>query len=354
MHILFLINSITKTCGISSHVYSLICGLKKYPLIDITVICGYADEEWIQQLNSQHIDIIINHCFDHNKRTYINFSAAALFLFAYCLTNKVDIIHSHHHYCGNIAYYITKVIRIKTFLTNHGIIPPIGRLSHYKTDILIVPTERIKNHIIKCNKIHESKVFIINNGVTRIRSCTTETPKIKIISASRMIKLKALDIYIKAVALLGKEYLEKAEFYLAGEGPEKEKLLELISNSHTQLHYIGNILHFNAELCRYNIYIHTSTLEAFPMTLLEAGMSRTLVIVSNFEGLNEYFSENIDGLVFEMNNVSDLSEKIKFAIDHYEGLRCMRDQYYDKVCRYYTYDRMSQQTVKLYRNIMNV
>ena len=72
------------------------------------------------------------------------------------------IIHTHNHYAANLSKIISRLLRIKTIQTCHGIIPEEGRLSHFSADYIISVNEHIIKYLIE-NKLGEQNFEILEN-----------------------------------------------------------------------------------------------------------------------------------------------------------------------------------------------
>ena len=214
---------------------------------------------------------------------------------------------------------VSKRLYVKTILTNHGILPEIGKLHHFAAEYIIAVNEHIVEYVLNNNIKDKDHVKLIRNGIPFDKTLKRKVnPKLKFIAASRLVYEKGLDIYIKAVSLLPEEIKNKAEFYLAGEGEYENELLLLNIGHKAGINFLGPIKELSKELYSYDVFImpSRSKSEGFPLTVVEAGFAKNIIIISNFVGLNHVFEDNKDGIVFYLNNYKDLYEKIKNCIEN--------------------------------------
>ena len=139
-----------------------------------------------------------------------------------------------------------------------------------------------------------------------------------IVSAGKLVPLKGFSILIKALAKLPKEKLDLhlaiagSEDYATQDGHEEE-LQELIKELGLQsrVTLLGNVTPLAPLLQNAHLFVLASKSEGFGRVVAEAMASRCPVIASNVGGLKELVgSEGERGLLFEVGNVKELSEKM--------------------------------------------
>ena len=63
-----------------------------------------------------------------------------------------------------------------------------------------------------------------------------------------------------------------------------------------------------------DILLVTSKVEIMPLIVLEAFLSETIVISSNFSGVKNVIKNNVDGFVFNIKNYQEAIELIDFVV----------------------------------------
>jgi L-malate glycosyltransferase len=354
MNSLYLIGELSNSDGVSSHCYNLLSALIADKKMKIYVICSGGDA--IDKFRNLGIKVFIYKTFSFQKRSYSNYLFSCILLFKFVLKEKIDIIHSHNHYMASIAFRVSKISKVKTVQTNHGLFPEVGRLNHYSAHFLIVVNDHIKEYLDKNKLFSSDKVSLIRSGIKPPSTLACEekvNDKIKFIAASRLIKEKGFDVYLKAVSILPQKFKENAEFYFAGKGEYEIELLILNKNLKSKVIFLGEILNLKDRLCNYDVFVLPSESEGFPMTLIEAGLSKCLVISSNFLGLNSVFENEKDGLLFKKGDHHDLAEKIEFVIENFDKLHYLREHFYDKVKVEFSLEKMVSETVELYKKCLS-
>jgi glycosyltransferase involved in cell wall biosynthesis len=153
-----------------------------------------------------------------------------------------------------------------------------------------------------------------------------------------------------AVLLNALDLVEGARVRVAGEGPEKARII-----AHGCVKALGHRLPSEIYLeMRHAAYLVMPSLwyENFPRTLVEAQACGLPVIASRLGALAELIDDGRTGLLFEAGNAADLAEKIRWAENHSGELVVMgqasRRQYEEN----YTADINYRQLVAIYSDAM--
>jgi len=109
----------------------------------------------------------------------------------------------------------------------------------------------------------------------------------------------------------------------------------------------GDILHelYSNAYC----YVHPSTIEGLPITLLEAVAYGKCVIGSDIPPVLEVVKDK--GLIFESKNVDDLETKLKQALSDPELTAKLGAEAKEMGIQEYSYDNIAEKTEKLYRAV---
>jgi len=95
----------------------------------------------------------------------------------------------------------------------------------------------------------------------------------------------------------------------------------------------------------------SSRWEGFPLTPIEVFSMEKTIIASNIDGNNEIVKHEVNGLLFEKDNVDDLKEKISLLIDNNKKIRKLEQEavkdYNDK----YSYTIFLESYMNLYKGL---
>ncbi len=354
MKILILTNQLLTTCGVSKHLLYFLKEAKKYSDFELTLICGGGDA--IDEYQNLVKEVLVWPCIQHNNRSLKFFLKSIFKLFALQKKNKFDIIHSHNHYAANIAKIVSLVFKLKTIQTVHGIIEPIGKLNHYPSDYFITVNEHVSKYLLKDLNKKSTNVRLIRCGIPVLNDKKISANlKLKIFAAGRITEIKAFDIYVKALSLLPKNIFNMAEFYLAGSGEDENKIINLSKELDVPLIYLGQLNSISNELITSDILIipSRSKYEGFPLTIVEAALNKNLIISSNFLGHDSILNNNINCLIFNIDDAQELSEKISYAIENFDKLKPMINNLYEVAIKEFDLNDMVNKTLNFYSDILN-
>ena len=353
MKILLLYNELKNTCGVSKHLMYMLEGFRKENNFEFYIICGGGDA--VERYYGLCKEVIVFPEILHVNRSIKNFLSSTLKIYKFVKLKKINIIHSHYHYVSNIAEIVRKISDVKTVQTIHGLIPPKGLFNHFPSKNLIAVNENIIDYLNIEIKVSKKKIYLIRSGISiNDDQVLKNSEKLKIIAASRMVEGKGVDLYIRAVANLPKELKSKCEFYFAGKGILESELLVLNHEMKAGILFLGDVIGLTETLWETHIFVFPSKLdEGFPIILIEAGLTNNLVISSNISAIRKLFKVGIDIITFEIGNLDDLKNKLRFSIENYSNLNSVRKNYTSIVKNEFDLTTMVSNLSSFYEEITN-
>ncbi|MBH1942057.1 glycosyltransferase [Mobilitalea sibirica] len=240
-----------------------------------------------------------------------------------------DIIHAHTiGFDGAISVRLKEKYNIPVSITAHGsdVVIPIEdkKLSYIisicrRANTVVTVSSKLKNILIK--EAPDLNVQVILNGFNN-QYCS-EVPKKKhsIIQVSNLIEQKKVDITLKAVATLYKEYRD-VTLTVIGDGPEKNHLKELC----TQLN-ISDIVNFTGQISNCEVLKRMSETEVFIMpsikeglgiVYLEAMASGCLTIGTRGEGIEDIIKNKVNGFLIEADNIEMIITYVRSCFENTE------------------------------------
>lgn len=351
MKILFLVNELLAVCGVTKHFYHLISGLKtQFPQNEYFVICGGGNN--IEQFENLGINVIVDKNILHQERSIKRYFAGIKNIYSFVKKNDIQIIHSHHHYSASIAYKVSKITNAKTILTNHGIIPEVGILNHFDADNIIAVNKHVEEYLIERRIKCEDQISLIPHGFPNSGQKTRMKDKIRVIAGGRFTKEKGFNVYLDAVAMLPSEIKESAEFLLAGNGKDEQNLKELNKHTNAEIKFLGIVSDFQKYLLDTDIFVMPtlSMEEGFPTILIEAALSRNLIITSKFRGFN-FVLNNENSFLFEVGNADELTFLLKKTITNLQNYSNKIDALYNVVNERFSLEKMVHSTNLVYNTL---
>lgn len=356
MNILFLTGELNYTDGVSSHLFNLICGLSENRDTGIHLICSGGEAS--EKFNLPFVRLSVNKNLSHESRSIVNFSKAYFDVKKYCLKNRIDIIHSHNHYAANIAGRAAAASKACTVQTIHGLIPEGGRLRHFYADKYFSLNKKITEHLILNGITGRDDVIEIRQGIPEknlfkkklFHDYGNENIPV-ILYASRLIKEKSCNIFIKAAAEVRKITGRKLKFYIAGTGEFENELKSLSDILNAGIEFLGSQENILPVMRNADIFVSTTAMssEGFPMTVAEAAFSGCLIISSRQSWLTEVFDENKDGLCYKAGDHTELAENILRALENEKCSQEMSESFQNKAADLFNLSEMIKIHTDLYK-----
>jgi len=134
--------------------------------------------------------------------------------------------------------------------------------------------------------------------------------------AGRLVKRKGWEEFIKAAFLL-RNKCPNMGFLIAGDGPDKSRMLKLIEelNIKDSVKYFGFVPDMNSFYNLIDCLVIPSHWEPLGLVGIEANACGVPVIAANVDGLREIIDDRENGLLFQPKDERDLAEKIRLIED---------------------------------------
>jgi glycosyltransferase involved in cell wall biosynthesis len=348
--------------GGPKHVDLLINNLS--PNINIYLACP-ADEPyyslWTSNEKVKEIFVV-----PHRKFSLIHFSK----LLRFCINNNISLVHSHgkgagiYSRCLNVFFNTIEVVH-----TFHGI-----QIDHYKkyqqrvylmiersltrfTKKFINVSFGEKDKCINYNFFKEEQSEVIYNAISplTIKKCEGEEfsllkKKFVVTTISRFDYAKNMKLAYKIAKSFGNH--KDILFLWIGDGQDKEEL-----QKQTQKDQLTNIVFtgFKTNVEKYlscsDIYLSTSRWEGLPYVLIESASIGLPIIATNVVGNNEVVKDQVNGYLFDSENLEVAIEKIKILYNN----RCLYDKLAAESFRIYKENFMIENMISkievIYQNL---
>lgn len=288
------------------------------------------------------------------------------------LHNKIDLVHLSYmsaNWMWWLPYPLTKILhKIPYIITIHG-----GGMHKWKprfphkllfknASAVIGVSERIKREyekrtgreiklippLIPFRKCEEEK------GKLRIRYDLDRTDTILLCLGS-IKRIKGNDILLEAFIKLGKKYIKehKLKLIFAGDGDLRKNLEEKTNREDYSeyVRFLGNIPHEDVPKIYKiaDIYIIPSIFEGNPISLLEALYNEMPIIGSDTSGINDIIANNENGLLFGINDPTDLKKKIMYLINNQYIMKKMANKAKETFDYNYNFEAVVKKYTELYQ-----
>jgi len=290
-----------------------------------------------------------------------------------------DLIHAHlitGILYGKISRLWMKVPMIITYHNTSGFgvkDKVISRIFSRKYDRIIAVSESVKNFVHNFFKIPDQKIVTIYNGTDTKRffdskieyeETSNDRTDITFGCIGRIAEQKGYKYLVEALAKLEKKVLQNITVKIAGDGPLREEMEEMVKKNNLEDHveFVGNLTDIPKFLCNVDVYIMPSLWEGFSVALIEGMASGKPIILSNIPSFTEMlglkklnmsngFSDTIFGAIFEVGNSQALANAIEWMIENQGKWPEFGKNSY-KRAKLFDISKTVEQHEKLYMNIV--
>lgn len=238
--------------------------------------------------------------------------------------NKIDLIHTHNYKADFIGMAAARKVKVPIVATLHGYIGKGVKLRFYEfVDKLtlrsfdkIVAVDYKQGEILKRRY---RQVTVINNGVqlplnTPVKS---SVENMAVGTVGRLSEEKGFPYLLQAFAKVKSEF-PQIKLVVVGDGPLKVSLKNLTSS--LRLDGFVEFAGFQPDVTRYyqdfNLYVSSSLLEHFPMSILEAMSYGKAIVATNVGGTTDLIKDGETGILIRPASVDDLYVALKKVISN--------------------------------------
>lgn len=341
--------NIRPVCGRSKAILLLAKGLNKHCIHVYLFTNKESDFSLINQYGIKLKVIPINPL----SKSIYNFNKSILLIKKYATYYELDVVHTHHRYVEFLAFITKKVfgLNYKSVTTVHSLVTD-RRFISFKSDKVIAVSNFIKENLIKNYNLQKNRISVIPTGI-EIPSELSElkSNEIVLLGFGRFEHEKGFDIILKAVENL-KPIVGRIVVKLVGEGSQGK-----------YYHNLSKILNIDVEINinygtpwdeikKATIVVVPSRIEAFGLSILEAGAMGKCVVASNVGGIPEIIDNEINGLLFERESEEDLFYKLKYLLDNRSLIEEYGKKLKTKVEEYFILGRMIDLYLKEYQKLL--
>lgn len=280
-----------------------------------------------------------------------------------------DVIHSHRYKENILAYLVSKTKKgIKLITTQHGMSEAEGNigLKHQlisKLNFFLLPrcfqnivavSKDIQKAFVNQYRFPEDKVKVIHNGIEipEVSPIMKEKNSFVIGSSGRLFPIKDYPLMVE----VAREILKKTNgirFELAGDGPERLKIQDLIkkNGSGKIFHLRGFVDDISSFYKGLDLYLNTSIHEGIPMSVLEAMAHGVPVIAPKVGGLMEIIDDGVNGYLVDGRNVKDFVNRCIALFENDTLRKEMGSAARNKIINKFSMDQMAQKYYNLYLDV---
>jgi glycosyltransferase involved in cell wall biosynthesis len=254
--------------------------------------------------------------------------------------NHIEILQSHSYKSDLITLFLKLFTNTKIISTVHGYNPASDRVKsrifwgfyrklwYFFDHIIVVAQAMLEIPVFKRLNQH-GKVSVVQNFLSEFPVSNGHqdifTDSFTIICIGRLAPEKNQILLCQALKEIQSEKTFKC--FIIGDGPERTKIEHYVrfANLEQQIELTG----FQSDVLSYyqkaDVLVIPSRYEGLPLSLLEA-MSLKIPIIATDIGEIHSILQDGKGLLFERDNLSDLVDKLSFAMVHQRELAQMAEK----------------------------
>ena len=349
--------------GIRTHLLTLLVGLDRIKY-DPVVICT-PDTPLAEDVAAMGITVIPLSISDGLNP--FQDMMAALRLRTILRKVKPAILHIHSAKAGLVGRLaVMSKRRPKVVVTMHSYVfdermgpgqrnlyAKIERYFSKFTDRYIAVSQALKDEMVTEMGLDADMISVIYNGVEFQNVKKTPHPDIRIGIVSRLAPQKGIEYLIRAAALVLSSR-QDVVFQIVGDGPERPTLGSLRDSLGIReaVYFLGARKDVPELLSTFDLYVQTSTSEAFGFSILEALSQEIPVVATRVGGVPEIIDDERTGLLAETRNPRDIADKILLMLSDLSRATEMAQAGSADVRERFTFARMVQATQELYADLL--
>lgn len=304
------------------------------------------------------------------------------FIEVYNAINDTDVIHLNSSKIGLFGVLAGRLHnlsnpdqKVKIIFTSHGWAFNDARFSYptkilfkllqWITVILSHQTITVSNAVKKEMEhmpLTKRKMITIHNGIKEFEILDQAQARAKlgpeirseiwIGTISELTPNKGIDSAIRAFGRIAPEY-PHTTFFILGEGEQKEELQALVQvlNLSKQVILCGYVPQANTYLSAFDIVTLTSRTDAFPYSLLEAGVAGVPTIASRVGGIPEIIENTLSGILTRPDNIREIESAMRFMLDNPQRRLQMGETFRHTTTSRFSFEKMINRITSLYQKI---
>ncbi|MBO3839438.1 MAG: GT4 family glycosyltransferase PelF [Thermoproteota archaeon] len=292
-----------------------------------------------------------------------------------CKSEKPDVIHANNRFFSTtICGALLKKIMGKPLVTTLHLGPmllnrkffdflintyekTVSRWIIQSSDKIIAVSNSVMKHAFSLGAA-SSKIKVIPNGVDldefKPRREFKRIGVEKIIFVGRLFPNKGVQYLVKAAPIVLAKH-PRVEFVIVGRGPMEAELRNMVKRLNVEhaFKFLGIVPSIPEVMSQCDIFVRPSLTEGMPLTILEAMACGLPVIASKIPGSSEVVKDGETGILVETGNVEQLSSAIIKLLEDENYAERIRKRAYEFVKNHYSWDRVAEEYLKTYNEILN-
>jgi glycosyltransferase involved in cell wall biosynthesis len=232
-------------------------------------------------------------------------------------------------------------------------------------DRYIVISEATRDKLL-AHRVRPERIDIVHCGydpriadgaraaAAAVHAAATE-PAPSIITASRLVPYKRVDLVVTALALLNERHPD-LRLRIIGQGPERERLESLartlgVADRVEFLGFVPSHDDVMREIAKSTLFVSASQIEGFGISVVEAAAVDVPFVITDMPVFREVTRDGTGGLLFESGNAEDLAHKIDTLLTD-EALRATCHEQAASLVESYDWDALGDETAAVFEDVI--
>jgi len=235
----------------------------------------------------------------------------------------------------------------------HSLLKPLNKLVVKNANKIIPNSNALGESAKKELKINH--YYTIYNGIEINKNISKEkipSSSLKLITVSRLIRWKKIDLVIKALA-----EIKNVNYIIIGKGKEENSLRRLVSklDLYDRIIFLGSIpnQNINKYLLESDVFILPSLNEGLSIGVLEAMAIGLPIIGANTGGMKETIINNYNGILMEPNNLEELKKAILFFLNNISLINEYGQNSRNLIEKKFILEKVVDKYYKIYFSVIN-
>ena len=359
------------TGGAKTHIISLLKGMDK--IIEAKIIC-FIEDTFYYDAKKEGIDIEVYEQKKRSDMTVVKKLADEI------NSGSYDIVHCHGARANFVAMFLKKRIKVPMVTTIHSdykldfkdniykrlVFTTLNTIALKSFKYYIAVSDAFKDMLVE-RGFKSENIYTVFNGID-VNKEVAYVPREEFLSryaiedtgqtfvgiVARLDMVKDHETFIKGAREVLKEN-PKVEFLIAGEGPEEEKLKNLVRdyNIEENVKFLGYVKDPYSLLNLVDINTLTSISESFPYAVLEGALMKKPIIATEVGGLNRLIENGVNGYLIKVGDYKAFANRILEIAGDESRIKEMGKNLHDRVERDYSSDSMAKSHVEIYKEIIS-
>lgn len=284
--------------------------------------------------------------------------------------HKVDIIHAHvarDYAPAALAARLAPASRV--VITRHVLflLSPLHRLALSNVSRVVAVSEPVAR-ALRSQKIFDAdKLRVVENGVdpARFERARAEAEHVddnrpfRVGIVGELSEVKGQSEFVRAAALVAKEFGERVEFLIVGEDNSRggeyrarvERLVDELGLTN-RVRMLGRVEDALSFIVKLDVLVSASRSEAFGMAMAEAMFCGVPVVATATEGARSLIDDNVNGLHVATGDVRALAAAVSALLADEERRLRLGERAHTHARERFSLKRMVEETERVYEEAL--